>query len=251
MKKKTIIVIIILALVAVGVIVCTLLNQDTAPTAPIVDTVTQEDDVTQENDGVANEADVVIPEVEVVPQTDDAVTQEHSDEVPLDSVTTVLFQPQFDDFSNEACIIQGCDETESVIWSYESAYYPMTELERISEIGIIGEQYIFVEGGVVKSFNLQTGALLWENIEFAGASPAFVYDATRDCIYLAGYYGPSFFAISMDGNTLCRLDLTDVIWPSSLELINDDGSVLITSFDQAAGTSTAKTYIDLSDFSVT
>ncbi|MCD8382109.1 MAG: M4 family metallopeptidase [Clostridiales bacterium] len=109
------------------------------------------------------------------------------------------------------------DSDGNLVWSYETGSYPATELGAISEIGLRDGCYYFVESGTVVAMDAATGEILWRNSDFGGSgASAFA----EDCICLAGYYGPDFYAVSYDGTTLCTINSfgTEYYWASNVTI---------------------------------
>lgn len=120
----------------------------------------------------------------------------------------------------------GSDGT--VIWEYTTQRALSTELQTIQEIGTIEDRYFFNCGGTVTCLDVRTGEVLWENPDFGGAEIS--YAIGDGVIYLCGYYGPDFYAISTAGETLSRIKNfdPDYCWPHALEL--EDGYVTVTFY---------------------
>ena len=139
----------------------------------------------------------------------------------------VEFDSDFTDDYKEYAVITATDDSGKILWERETDKYEATELDRVTELGTYEERYYYVEGGTVVALNLSDGSVIWENTEFDGASPEFDYgeDGT---LYLCGYYGPDFFAVDSDGNTLKRIQTFDEDYYWACDIICEDDEVIVT-----------------------
>lgn len=149
------------------------------------------------------------------------------DSLPPVSVPNIQFQSFVDDDSQEYAIITAYDPDGNTVWEYQTPKLASTELQRIEEIGIIEDGYFFNCGGSVICLDAGTGDVRWENPDFGGASISYAVDSNT--IYLCGYYGPDFYAISTTGETLSRIQNfdSDYWWPHTLELNGDHAVVTL------------------------
>ncbi len=117
----------------------------------------------------------------------------------------------------------GFDGT--VEWIYQTDYYPVAQLYRVSDIGANGGLYYIVEDGAILAFDYETGRLYWQNKEFIG-SPAnencFAFDEEGN-LYICGFLGPDLFVVDPYGKTLARVGClnNDYYWASRLTLFGD------------------------------
>ena len=109
-------------------------------------------------------------------------------------------------------------QDDSLLWEYTTQKMEITELERVSPIGLVDDGYFFISGGSVVCLDAWTGQERWTNSDFGGAQPAFAIG--DGIIYLSGYYGPDLFAVSTNGETVKKIDSLDdnYFWPCELEL---------------------------------
>ena len=128
--------------------------------------------------------------------------------------------------TDESAVISGTDQAGNVVWTYETGTYGMTQLYRISEIGVFGDTYYLVEDGAVIALDRSDGSVKWKNEEFAGGGPAFDFGSDGN-LYLCGYLGPDLFVVDPDGNTVYRKESfnSDYYWPYELEC-REDGILL-------------------------
>lgn len=125
----------------------------------------------------------------------------------------------------EYAIVTAYDNAGNIVWQYETEKYRETELPQICEIGLKEDRFYFTESGTVVALDAQTGAVVWKNNDFGGAMISSAFG--NNAIYICGYYGPDFFAISYDGATLKRIDSFDpqYYWASKIELL--PGSIVV------------------------
>ncbi len=118
----------------------------------------------------------------------------------------------------EYAVITASNGDGKKVWTYETLDYPRTELTSVDEIGQFGNLYIFNASGTITALDIKTGKVRWENDDFAGRSIAFAAD--DNAIYLCGFYGPDFFAINYQGDTLVCLEQLDqsYFWASEIKL---------------------------------
>lgn len=128
----------------------------------------------------------------------------------------------------EYATVTAYTDAGDVLWRYTTPEYEMTELDRTGEIGWNGDGYYLVEGGAVVALDAQTGAVLWRNGDFGGASAASALG--EDAIYLCGFYGPDFYAVGYDGTTRKRIEAfdPDYYWATRIELRGGEAAVYLT-----------------------
>lgn len=135
----------------------------------------------------------------------------------------VEMEEVFSDDFKQSAIVHARDANGSELWSYETEQYESTELPRVSDIGVFGDVYYLVEGGEVVALDINSGAVLWRNGDFGGASTVGIFD-DEGTLFLCGFYGPDIFAVSADGATLGRIEQasSDYYWPMSLRLEGEE-----------------------------
>lgn len=134
-----------------------------------------------------------------------------------EKVSTVEFEHILNE-GEEYAIITGLDDSNQEVWTVTTEKYPQIKLTSIEEIGAYDDRYYYNEGGTVKALDMSDGTLLWQNSDFGGASIHSIIDDTG-MLYLCGYYGPDFFAVNLEGSTLCRIESFDenYYWPCNIE----------------------------------
>ncbi len=134
-----------------------------------------------------------------------------------DWLSTVEFEHILNE-GEEYAIITGLDDSNQEVWTVTTEKYPQIKLTSIEEIGAYDDRYYYNEGGTVKALDMSDGTLLWQNSDFGGASIHSIIDDTG-MLYLCGYYGPDFFAVNLEGSTLCRIESFDenYYWPCNIE----------------------------------
>lgn len=146
--------------------------------------------------------------------------------------------------------IYAYNKNGDIVWEYTTPKYEPTELVRVSEIGQRDNMYFFIQGGSVVALDVSTGKIIWENNDFGGASPSVALG--EKAIYMCGYYGPDFYAISYDGKTLYRIDDFDqdsYWWAGKIEIIEKDAVVyLYGSSNGYLGEEPKTFYVDLNTY---
>lgn len=181
-------------------------------------------------------------------------TEQEATKAPDKEVDVSAYTVSFDrtyDGGNEIGLFTAYNGSGEVAWSFTTSY-PAAQLSNVENIGIRGNRYYFVERGTVKSLNLADGSLIWENSEFGGSCTdnafAFGDDGT---IYLAGYFGPDFFAVDKNGNSIKKIATLneDYMWPYDVKYLGDR---LAISFEMGSdGGPGTVLYVDLKTFAVT
>ena len=144
-------------------------------------------------------------------------------------------------------MITGLNDQGEAVWSVNTEEYASTELERTTGIGLRDDVYYYVEGGTLTALKLEDGAVLWKNSEFGGAGAASAFGEDGE-IYLCGYYGPDFFAVDEEGNTLCRIDTFDADYYWAHQIQCESGQAVVSMAGSPSGEE-VQIIVDLSDFS--
>ena len=131
---------------------------------------------------------------------------------------------------NEYAFILGRSSDGNVTWRRDTALYPTDEVSQTGEIGCYADQaFYYYEGGSIYALDMQSGNLLWRNDQFGGGSAvsAIGPDGT---IYICGYYGPSFLAVSAQGYVIFNSYHLGyaLLWPSSMEYDLEKDLVYVT-----------------------
>lgn len=139
-------------------------------------------------------------------------------------------------------VVTAYDEGDNILWEYRTNEYEATELQLVSELGQKDNVYYLVEGGTVVALDILTGNVIWQNSDFGGAGN-FAFG--ENAIYLCGFYGPDFYAVSYDGETLARIDESnsEYIRAYKIELSDKYATVYFEYND-------AELYIDLQTYEV-
>lgn len=147
--------------------------------------------------------------------------------------------------TEEYAVINGVSESGENVWTKITEKEPVAELEGIYSIGVLNEKFIYVDAGTIVALALEDGVEIWKNSDFEGSGCYVVDEAGR--IYMSGYYGPDFFAINENGETLCKIEKLDIncYYPFQIEIV--DGKVLLTYEEDGAG-SNAAYQIDMTTF---
>jgi len=147
---------------------------------------------------------------------------------PTVPVNTITYQYHTEDLKEYARIIAQ-DQDHNEVWVYETPHIDMAQLQRVSPIGSWNDRYYFVEDRAVVALDIATGEVLWKNSDFGGCPASTDAVAIDDdgTVYLCGYFGPDFFAVSADGNTLKKVDTfnADYYWAHKLE--KQDFAILV------------------------
>ena len=162
------------------------------------------------------------------------------------AVVSVEFTSEYEN-SRQYAVIRGLNQAGEEIWKKETEHFLATELDRVNEIGMREEVYYYAAGGTVTALDLQSGEVLWENEEFQGASLSYSFGSDGQ-LYLCGYYGPDFFAVDQEGNTLCRIDSfsAQYQWPHGIRC---SGEQAVVTVSEAASGEEAEITVNLSDYS--
>lgn len=132
-----------------------------------------------------------------------------------------------DGVSIQSATVTGLNKQDEVVWTYKSQDYEEAQLDRVSEIGMNGDTYYFVEDGAIVALDVSDGSVLWKNEAFSGACTAFSFgeDGT---LYLCGYFGPDFFAVDKSGETLCKIKSFDSQYYCPYKMEYEDDQIVVT-----------------------
>lgn len=147
-------------------------------------------------------------------------------ESPEKGAVRVDFERYYEELY-EYAIITGKDDQGNIVWEYETKYMA-ADLDRVSEIGVRDDCYYFVEDGAIMAMNLSDGTVKWKNDSFAGSGTGFAF-GDDGSLYICGYYGPDFFAVDKDGNTINKIENFDsnYFWPHKIEYFGDQARVTL------------------------
>lgn len=96
----------------------------------------------------------------------------------------------------------------------------LAQLQRISDMEIFEDYYYYVFDGAVIALDRETGTERWRDTSFMGGLTGYDIDEAGN-IYICGYLGPDYFAISKDGEVLGRVDMMDpdYMWPYEIKYL--------------------------------
>lgn len=152
-----------------------------------------------------------------------------------------------EDTYEETGTIVAKDKDGNTIWVHDGCSYPSAQLESYSEIGKRGAYYYYTEGGTVVALQLDTGKVAWKNSDFDGYSVKHVFG--EDAIYLCGFFGPDFFAVSYDGATLKRIaEIDNDYWYTAK--LEDKGDKIAVYFDASEDGDGGVFYVDKETYKV-
>ncbi len=150
---------------------------------------------------------------------------------------------------NEYAVITGLDESGQELWTYTTEKYSRTELDRVEEIGIFNNKYYYNESGMIVALDMAAGTVLWKNSDFGGASVHSIIDENGN-IYICGYYGPDFYAVDTEGNSLCRIETFDEAYYWVCSIRKKENTVEVTMEGGPEGYSDERTFcVNLGDYS--
>lgn len=171
-----------------------------------------------------------------LPSDNEKYLTEHDETLLVDVIkrqtpaSHVKFEWQTPDNNGmEYGLIYGLDDSQNIVWTYQTGKHSRDELELdgICEIGIYGDNYYYIEVGEIIVLNLLDGSLVWENGDFGGIY-GFSSFGQNGTLYLCGDYGqgPDFFAVDKNGKTLKKIqrfeDSNEYYWPYSITYMQND-----------------------------
>ena len=176
------------------------------------------------SDHLPTEAPTTLATDPDIPETTEASIPETT-EAPAPQIN-VFFEYKTSD-SQEYATLTGFDPDGNAVWSWDTDRYEMAQLERVSDIGQWQDRYYYVEDCAVVAVDAASGEILWRNGDFGGC-PAGLDASLIDedgTLYLCGFFGPDFFAVDADGNTLKQIDSFDEDYYWAYKLTKD-GSII-------------------------
>jgi len=174
---------------------------------------------------------------------------EFTPEIELNAVVDcITFTLYYGETGTIGATITAYDENKNVIWEYNTPEYQETELPRVSEIGQINDMYVFIQDGSIIALDVQTGNTIWENSDFGGSGTGVAVG--ENAIYLCGQYGPDFYAISYDGDTLKKIDSFDenYYWATEIEVSGTQAAVYLHGGNVNDYDSPQIFYVDLNTY---
>ena len=160
---------------------------------------------------------------------------------------SVRFEHIYTD-SQEYAVLTAEDEAGNELWSRTTESYECAQLDAVCELAANGGTYYYAEDGAVVALNLADGTELWRNADFGGSATGFAFgeDGT---LYVCGYFGPDFFAVDVDGNTLAMIDMLEegLYWPYEMQYLGDRIAITFEGSDGSGGD--VVLYVSLADYS--
>ncbi len=163
---------------------------------------------------------------ESIDTSDTDLSDVASDTETLVECERVFFEVESNtDNATEYAVIVGYDKDDNQLWKITTKEYYVAQVSHFAEIGLDADRFYYVESGKVVALDANTGKTLWANDDFEGDGMDCVIG--DDAIYLTSYFGPQFFAVSFEGETLCRVETfdEDYYWTGSLTL--EDGKIVL------------------------
>ena len=159
---------------------------------------------------------------------------------------TVSFEVRYEENSRQYAVITGRSASGEQVWVHHTEHYEAAQLDQVSEIGVNGDVYYYVEGGTLVALRMSDGTELWRNGDFGGAGSGFGFGEDGS-IYLCGYLGPDFFGADSDGKTLVRIEYfsPDYYWPYQIDI---EGDTAVVSMEGSPDGNGAEIRVNLSDF---
>lgn len=168
--------------------------------------------------------------------TSEAESEEES-KPEMSSEVTGVYQVNYEhgyDESGEYAVIAVCD-AEGEIWRYENSTEEVAQIDCFSMLGETATSVYFLDNGVVKSFDIATGALQWELAEHRMSTGASLVDEDGT-LYVCGYFGSFFMVVSPEGEVLAlcaEAAQEDLYWPYAMEFVGDKVRIYCESNEDA------------------
>ena len=164
------------------------------------------------------------------------------------SAVDLELKADFDEASgNETASVIAKDKDGKVLWTHNCGSYPAMQLENFTEIGKKGDKYFYSEGGKIVALSCVTGELLWKNSDFDGFAVKHVFG--EDAIYLCGYFGPDFFAVSYGGATLKRIATLDNNYWGARDIALEGRKIAVT-FDSSEDGNGGTLYLNAETYGI-
>lgn len=146
----------------------------------------------------------------------------------------------------EFAVITASDAQGNTIWRHQTGKYPLDnsrETNAVSAIGVNESFYYYVEGGTVVCLNVNDGSIQWINPDFGGEVALTGASMGSEAIYLAGYNGPDFYAITYRGKSLQTIDTLADGYSHPQNITNDGDYVYEDLSDANGGTVNFSIYL--------
>ncbi|MCD8115652.1 MAG: DUF5067 domain-containing protein [Oscillospiraceae bacterium] len=185
---------------------------------------------------------IEMPDGEAIEVELATITEETQDE-PSVSVGEITFDCIYED-TYEYAVITALSADGNIVWEYQTSQYERADLDRVSEIGWREDAYYFVEDGSVIAIDALSGEILWKNADFGGSGTGVAFG--ENAIVLCGQYGPDFYAVSYEGETIYRIEqfYEEYYWACEVELQDNTAIVYMYGGDMTWDDPVA-VYVDL------
>ena len=122
----------------------------------------------------------------------------------------------------ECAILYGINVDGATAWTLTYRTNTRTELKLIEEIGSWQDRYYFNNNGCLTAVRIADGKILWTDAGFGGASISSLIGGDGS-IFVCGWYGPDFYAVNCEGQTLIKyLRVSeDYCWPGEMQWCSD------------------------------
>ena len=141
-------------------------------------------------------------------------------------------------------LITGFNSIDTPMWTMSTKPLPVSETAQFTEVGVVGDVFVFNNAGVVIALFTEDGTTAWMNMDFGGLGATGIADEATGTVFLTSTDGPALYVIDSNGKTVTSIDsfgegLAD---PEITEL--KDGHLLIHM-----KTGDKNVSVDISDFS--
>lgn len=142
----------------------------------------------------------------------DIVTTAHAD------YGTVAFDHHYE--MQEWAVITCTNQDGSIRWQVETDHYEAAQLSQVVEIGQYQDRYYYINGSLI-ALSIHDGSELWRTDD-STTQPMddCIFIDEHGTVYLAGYFGPDFWVVDKNGNTLKYVECfsSDYCKPNHLDI---------------------------------
>ena len=120
--------------------------------------------------------------------------------------------------------INGLDDLENVVWTYETTKDYVGQYENIEVIFENDDQVLLNEAGTIVSLNKKFGTVMWKNYDYNGAESICLTDS-EGYIYVSSATLPYLFVLTPQGKTVRKINAiedNDLVFPSELKLLDEN-----------------------------
>lgn len=139
----------------------------------------------------------------------------------------------------EFAVITASDDQGNTVWRHQTGKYLLDDSQETNEVSAIGVSesfYYYVEGGTVVCLDVNDGSIQWINSDFGGALTSTSAFMGSQAIYLGGYNGPDFYAVTYRGKTLQTIDTLEDGFTHPQNITNDGDYVYEDLTDENGNT---------------